>query len=993
MTTPQSEQLANLGWPWKSEDPAGAIILVSDEQFTNLAARPDEAVEKPAPWIEQPQSLRDFCRELAASGGTKIHIAYDYFFGGSGRGLYPDTPLFQDSLKKIHDVAREFGLGIEPSVLSPLELGLGYRQKTGESGRWMQYAEGMRDSLSGAYSVQLWKHIQWVNNKGPMPVRLVGARAFAFREEPIPGTVFFAVRPEEILELPAPQLEEFPGTDPVIYGAPEVANNPGRRFQACQVRAHGQSPLPASVPQAGEYTRVLVVLSYETVEMDYFSPSAAKFVIDLVEQYHDRGIELEGLYSDEMHIQQDWVYHHHFDHGQFTLRYVSPGFEQAFARRFGAQYADFARYLVYFTCHQHSFLATHEPKLPSQHAFGPTTEDIQSTLLFRRNYYQFLENSVVDLMNSGRQRLEALQGKPLDAFYHSTWAESPTCDAWAVNGVQRDWSPEEHRRKYEYTPDFIWSNTIQQASAACANYFAWNDFLTGGNNDVPEGGYADRNYYGRALACSLAALNRSPLASCGMWGMPPESSARMAAVSAAYGAGGLSIFRSVQDYAPRQVEVLFLYPLDLVAVEERFGSWMVQYGYANYISAAKLVEFGQVQDGGLVVKGQSYRTVCLLYEPFPSTALVDLLNRFVHHGGTLVRSSVPPQLRADGTPVQAAFEELFGLQLEPGYAPSGLALPGRSVRFSGQLAGVPDMPILTDFIVDRVFPCRPQEGVETVASLPAGGSSKPLCVGTRKTYPGGGQALYLGFRPRDDQSASTGQEVRTWFEILLRLGAYPGNDNPSVLSRQSDLLACAFPNGALSLAPHYRLHEETWRGGFFRDAAADLAALANNPVPGDLLDLQDLRLAGHTISYQGHHCLSFRLAPDGRLLAFAGLDCQGITLDGHSWHWSDQSVDIAWHPLAPDSQVGSFLPLYRLWMGAEGLARFPLGLPASAGLELRRGASAPGARKALIAARPEAIRVGFGAEAVPFRWIDGTIEVDVTPQLSAHWLYLVCRKD
>ena len=45
----------------------------------------------------------------------------------------------------------EYGLGIEPSVLSPLELGVGYRAKTGESGRWMQYGEGLRDPLTGRY--------------------------------------------------------------------------------------------------------------------------------------------------------------------------------------------------------------------------------------------------------------------------------------------------------------------------------------------------------------------------------------------------------------------------------------------------------------------------------------------------------------------------------------------------------------------------------------------------------------------------------------------------------------------------------------------------------------------------------------------------------------------------------------------------------------------------------------------------------------------------
>ncbi len=119
-------------------------------------------------------------------------------------------------------------------------------------------------------------------------------------------------------------------------------------FLATHVRVHGRGG-PAGLD------RVLVVLVYETVEMDYFSPDAPGFLADLVDQYQARGISLAGIYSDEMHIQQDWSYHSHMDGGQFTVRYVSAGFQQAFARRFGAQYADFAKYLVYFASHQHEF--------------------------------------------------------------------------------------------------------------------------------------------------------------------------------------------------------------------------------------------------------------------------------------------------------------------------------------------------------------------------------------------------------------------------------------------------------------------------------------------------------------------------------------------------------------------------------------------------------------------------------------------------------------
>ena len=244
MPKEKTVQVAQMDWPWKAENHAGSIILVSDEQFTNLANRPDEAVEKPAPWYEKPVSLREYCRDLALSGGTKIHIAYDYFFGGSTRSLYPDTPTFLDNLRKIHDVAREFHLGIEPSVLSPLELGVGYRAKTGECGRWMQYGEGLRDPVTGRYSVMLWQHTQWVNNKGPTPVELASVRVFAFREQIVPNSIYFYVNPDEIIELPTPEVEEFPGTRPIHYGAPEAGTDETRRFQAHRIRVFGECSLP-----------------------------------------------------------------------------------------------------------------------------------------------------------------------------------------------------------------------------------------------------------------------------------------------------------------------------------------------------------------------------------------------------------------------------------------------------------------------------------------------------------------------------------------------------------------------------------------------------------------------------------------------------------------------------------------------------------------------------------------------------------------------------
>jgi hypothetical protein len=972
ITTPV--QLAAMNWPWRSEDPVIHIILISDEQFTNLAGRPDEAVEKMYPWADAPISLREYCRQGAARGATTLRLAYDYFFGGSERSMYPDTDAFQATLKQVHDVAAAFGIGLEPSVLSPLELGVGYAARTGEFGRWMHYREGLRDPETGAYSVMLWQQTQWCNNKGPIPVELIGVRAFAYREERIPGSSFFAVDPDAIVELAPPAVEVLPGA--------RVENS--AHFKAVRVRVHGRGD-----SEIGPLDRVLVVLLYRTVEMDYFSPSAPAFLDDLVQAYHDRGISLTGIYADETHIQGDWSYHSHLDNGQFTVRYVSSGFERVFADRYGARYADMAKYMLYFACGQHDFTGAHDPKLPSQHVFGPSADDVARTLEFRRNYYRMLEHSVVGLMVEARDKIERLNGRPLDIYYHSTWAESPTCDAWAIGGVHESWSAEEHRRQYEYTPDFVWSNTVHQAASACADQFAWNDFLTGGNDDTPEGGYSDRNYYGRVLACSLAALNRRPLASAGMWGMPQPVFDRMVAVSEVYGALGHPAFRSVAEYEPRRTEVLFVYPQDLVAVDERFGSWMAQYGYANLITADKLEGQGRVLEGGeLDVNGWRYRTVAVLYEPFPSQRLMELLRAFVAQGGTLVWTGTPPL--PDGGAARNALAGLCGVRFEPTPDPLGLALPARTVTFAGALAGVAPMPIITDFTVDRVFPVAVQPGADPAAFVRTGGAPAPACVGARRTYPGGGQAIYLGFRPRDDQSASTGVEVRTWFELLHALGAYPGDDNPAVISRTTPYLATTFRNGAVALCPHYRTHEESWPGGFFRDEARDEQIIAANPAPDDEIALDGFRVAGQAVTYRGRHAVAWRLGPDGRLAAFSGVDCVGITLAGRDFVWADAPVTLAWHPVAPEQQLPGRRALYRVWCGTAAQVRVPLGLDAGATYEVWLGAFEPGNTRKR---KREAFgRAGYGTRRVAFRVVDGALALDVDEEMAGHWLYVVATE-
>lgn len=213
--------------------------------------------------------------------------------------------------------------------------------------------------------------------------------------------------------------------------------------------------------------------------------------------------------------------------------------------------------------------------------------------------------------------------------------------------------------------------------------------------------------------------------------------------------------------------------------------------------------------------------------------------------------------------------------------------------FEGALKGIVPQVILTDFLVDRVYPVRPAAGTDVLARV------KDTVAGTRR-----GTAVYLGFRPRDDQSRSLGYDERHLFEILERLGAYPGADNPERLSRTGDYLVCRFPNGALAIAPHVRELEEAWQGGFARNEEADRAHLAQNPAPPDGIHLKEFKVNGHVVSYDGSHAVTFRVNQQGELTGFAGNGAQEITIDGRRLVFADQPMaQIAWAPAAAERRV------------------------------------------------------------------------------------------
>jgi len=894
--------------PWQFSLHKGGIILVSDQQLQDLQD-PDKVVDLSLSNTPNPTTLRKICQQTKAAGGRTVILAFDEFWtqyrtgqGGKPRVLTPDTDEHIKCVARLGETLKAYGLGFELSLLSPLEIGRGYARQTGESGRWVQYREGYRDPATGRYTVSLWEQRRWTNNKGGFDVSRAAVRVFAFRERRVGGTSFYVVNPSDIVELKlAPQIE--------VDESP-VGNTQSRRMT---VRGSGDT-------QVGPHDRVLVVVSYTTPEMDYFSPKALPFLEDLVNRYHAAGVPLNGLYADEMHIQQDWGYFSHHDEGQFTFRYLTPNLARRFAELYGSEFADLEKFLVYFSYGQHGFLPDLQARLPAQHVFGDSPDEIQKTFLLRHRYFDLLQQSVVDLFVRAKEFAEEKYGQELESRAHTTWAQSPTIDHWHTGTLRH--AP----RQYEYTPDFQWSNTVQQSASACSDYFAWNDFLTGGGNDHAEGGWSDRNYYGIALACSTGILNRVPYAYAAAWGMPAEAGRRHQAVCDAFGASASPWFQAVQDSQHRDTDVLMLYPLSLVACEERFGSWMVQYGYANYVTPRKLLERGRVTDDGKIeMAGRRFGTLAVLFEPLPPVELLPFMERLVEAGGKLIWSGPPPRLDFAGQPVLARWQKLFGVR-RIAFGVEGHEMPGRQIRFGGALKDVPPQTVLTDFLVDLVYPVEPVADVERVATM------NKQTIGVHRTTAKGGSATFLGFRPRDDQAASLGEEVRTWFEILFALDAYPKsrpdapvNDNSSVVSRTTPYVACKFPNGTTTVAAHYRSHEESWPGGFHRDAEKDKEALAQNPLPPDKLELRDFAVNGRQVSYDGSLAMAFRLDKRGTLAAFAGYNSWRIVIDGRDHEFADRPVALAaWSPVQPERRVPGGAVL-ELW--AQGEAEFRVPLP------------------------------------------------------------------
>ena len=227
--------------------------------------------------------------------------------------------------------------------------------------------------------------------------------------------------------------------------------------------------------------------------------------------------------------------------------------------------------------------------------------------------------------------------------------------------------------------------------------------------------------------------------------------------------------------------------------------------------------------------------------------------------------------------------------------------------------------ILTDFVVDRIFPVV-NENSEVAATC------NGEVIGTVRDFPNNGRACFMGCRLRDDQSRSLGYESRNMFEVLNYLGAYPAsgtfknrNDNPSFLSRTGDYFVSSFPNGTTMVVNHYRTHVENWDGNFSRNPEYDAEILKNNPLPTDTIKLYNAAINGHIVSYTGRLSMGFNVK-NKRLCSFYGQQCNEITVDGTKYIFSAGKLnDITFGPVNGD------LTHYNLY--ANGAERIEIPVP------------------------------------------------------------------
>ncbi|MHB1151691.1 MAG: hypothetical protein ACYCWE_08535 [Eubacteriales bacterium] len=957
---------------WRLHEHHAVLILTDEKQLDRIIDGPDVPIfyddqkghsGESVRFHNEKETLNSFCENAAKHGAVRVEVSYDFFFGGTQRHNYPDSETTIKAFKAVRDIAKKYGMAFGASLISPLDIGGNYRKTHSDGGIQCQYLETCI-AADGSYKADMVLQRQWYNNKGPITLSLAEVRAYAFTEERYAGTCYFYVDPDSITDI----------SETVIYTVHEDSvkiTGAGYGYGRLEVSGKWKNPT---------MDRILLVAVYHVPEIDYFSDNAFDFMKGVIDTHAAAGIDYGGFYSDEMHIQFDWDLGMHFGETEINSRYLTVPLETEYSRLYGPEFKDMMKYLIYFAYHQHDFLNGAEGKEPAQHIFEQSDEGVYKTWLFRKRYFELLQTKVVDLSIKAKEYAENLFGAPIMTRAHATWQESPTCDHYykpenpphlklgpddvlltnEQNHIAKTRSLAEIWKemgvtRYDYTPNYDWSSSIRENISACYDYFMWNDFLTGAGNDHPEGSNTDRNYFGQALACSFGSLNKYEQAYCASWGSPQEIIHRFTMVVLAYGnPHGYNIEQGMQH---RKTDVLVLYPLELNYVEERYGSWMTQYGYCNYITEAKLLERAVLDGCGQIkIDDYTYRALVIMYAPFISEKTMALLENFVSNGGKLLWQATWPVMSDEGGCILERFKTLFGIDdITPSCRPH--TAMGQSICFTGSFDGIAPMPVITDLLPDYIYPIEVSDG-EAAAYL----GNKT--VAAFKRYNNNGAALYCGFRPRDDQSVSLGYDIDTLFRLLERIGAY--NENSlEVKSRPADAkyVMNSFPNGAVAVANHYRTFDEAWDGQFFRNRELDIKFLEGRELPPLDITFDDEMLENHRITYAGENLLIYNYIAGG-LTAYRGQGTGVIKIDDIEFKFADRPVDINWGKIRDKFVCDDINEVYILNCRTPAKLMLPIPLKGKPRVELCVD------------------RVFTAGSPVPFLWHDGILEIEITDELK-----------
>ncbi|MGB9682541.1 MAG: hypothetical protein ACPL1I_06110 [bacterium] len=863
---------------WNLIRGSGAFIITSDEELLAVARDPYSYRQK-----SFQKSFSEVCEEIKKSGGKIIGVSYDFFFGGKERRFYPPDPECINAYKVLYNVAQNYGLLFTASIISPLDLGPAYVRKYEDIGYWYQYRE-IKPGEDGNFKITLPLQKVWFHNKGPCRLTLEKVIGYRYKEEKFNDEYFYV--PKDNIKLIDDTIEY------QLISDSEITYNSG--YSKAEILVKG------NVSDITEVEAILIVLIYKAEEMDYFSSKCEAFIKAVIDSYKDAGIILSGFYSDEMHIQFDWDLSAHFGKTEIQARYITPNLIREFCERYGEEFEDFPKYLVYFAHH----MDDNFKNWPIQHIIEPSNNGIYKTWLLRKNYFALLNERVVDIyvkaLKYAERKFETIQYTQA----HATWQESPTCDQY-----DEDYSfgkpLRENISRYDYGPHYIASSSVREGVSACYDYFKWGEFLTGEGNDFPEGGNLDRNYYGMAMAVSFANINRFPVTYCGTWGSPREATERFLNVASAYGVANSleNIVRYVQDFQTRYTSVLMLYPLELLYANDRFGSWMVQYGYADYITEEMLLKHSSLTtDGKLKIYDKTYNTIVVLFQPIIREKTLAFLKDFIDLGGNVIWMSIPAMLSPTGRDIYSKWCSLFGIDRES-KVKEGF-YPGRRVNFIKELEGVEPMTIPTSLFPDKVYIVKPNN-VQIVAEL----EGVPIGF-IRKEK---GISAYFGFRIRDNQS----EKVFTLFQILEKLGCY---EEFEILSHCTPYLFTQFPNGSVSIARHYYELKEDWSGEFFRKEEKWI------DYPPTWITLNNQKIRSHTISYKGDKVMAYNIDKEGKLFGFAGYSTTGIKIDNIEYRFVNKPGDLLFAKIHPSRLLPGITQCWIVYSTVSGRFRFPIEL-------------------------------------------------------------------